>query len=130
MPELSDVLDTLIGLGARAWQIQLTVAMGRAAGCNRHVRSDETTCPFCQAALAPRQACAGGCAGSTPAGLTRAALVAAAAGALGAACQTQSVLPPYGVPPHVDASTQSAHDAGQPTNGAPEDSSDDHSLNE
>jgi|SRR5579863_1602917 len=31
MRELPDVLETLIGLGARAWQIQLTVAMGRAA---------------------------------------------------------------------------------------------------
>src|SRR5436190_24394237 len=31
MPELPDVLETLIALGARAWQIQLTVAMGRAA---------------------------------------------------------------------------------------------------
>jgi radical SAM protein with 4Fe4S-binding SPASM domain len=30
-PELSDVLDASIALGARAWQIQLTVAMGRAA---------------------------------------------------------------------------------------------------
>jgi radical SAM protein with 4Fe4S-binding SPASM domain len=31
MPELSDVLETVIELGAFAWQIQLTVAMGRAA---------------------------------------------------------------------------------------------------
>jgi radical SAM protein with 4Fe4S-binding SPASM domain len=31
MRELPDVLDTIIALGARAWQIQLTVAMGRAA---------------------------------------------------------------------------------------------------
>ena len=31
MPELPEVLETLIALGARAWQIQLTVAMGRAA---------------------------------------------------------------------------------------------------
>jgi radical SAM protein with 4Fe4S-binding SPASM domain len=31
MPELPSVLETLIGLGAGAWQIQLTVAMGRAA---------------------------------------------------------------------------------------------------
>jgi radical SAM protein with 4Fe4S-binding SPASM domain len=29
--ELPDILETLIGLGARAWQIQLTVAMGRGA---------------------------------------------------------------------------------------------------
>jgi radical SAM protein with 4Fe4S-binding SPASM domain len=31
MRELPEVLDTVIALGARAWQIQLTVAMGRAA---------------------------------------------------------------------------------------------------
>jgi len=31
MPELPGVLETIIALGARAWQIQLTVAMGRAA---------------------------------------------------------------------------------------------------
>jgi radical SAM protein with 4Fe4S-binding SPASM domain len=31
MPELRDVLETVIQLGAFAWQIQLTVAMGRAA---------------------------------------------------------------------------------------------------
>jgi radical SAM protein with 4Fe4S-binding SPASM domain len=31
LPELPEVLETLIGLGARAWQVQLTAAMGRAA---------------------------------------------------------------------------------------------------
>ena len=31
MEELPDVLETAIGFGAHAWQIQLTVAMGRAA---------------------------------------------------------------------------------------------------
>jgi radical SAM protein with 4Fe4S-binding SPASM domain len=31
MRELPDVLETIIALGGRAWQIQLTVAMGRAA---------------------------------------------------------------------------------------------------
>jgi radical SAM protein with 4Fe4S-binding SPASM domain len=31
MPDLPDVLETLIGLGAHTWQIQITVAMGRAA---------------------------------------------------------------------------------------------------
>jgi radical SAM protein with 4Fe4S-binding SPASM domain len=31
MPELGAVLETIIGLGAHAWQIQLTVAMGRGA---------------------------------------------------------------------------------------------------
>lgn len=31
MPELSDVLETIIRNGAHSWQIQITVAMGRAA---------------------------------------------------------------------------------------------------
>jgi radical SAM protein with 4Fe4S-binding SPASM domain len=31
MAELPDVLDTVVAVGARAWQIQLTAAMGRAA---------------------------------------------------------------------------------------------------
>lgn len=31
MPQLPDVLETLIEMGAHTWQIQLTVAMGRAA---------------------------------------------------------------------------------------------------
>lgn len=31
MPELPDVLETLVAVGAHTWQIQLTVAMGRAA---------------------------------------------------------------------------------------------------
>jgi radical SAM protein with 4Fe4S-binding SPASM domain len=31
MPELPDILETLIAKGAHTWQIQLTVAMGRAA---------------------------------------------------------------------------------------------------
>jgi radical SAM protein with 4Fe4S-binding SPASM domain len=30
-PELPEILETIIALGAKAWQIQLTVAMGRAA---------------------------------------------------------------------------------------------------
>jgi hypothetical protein len=90
-------------------------------GCDRHVRSDETTCPFCQAALAPRQPCAGGRSGPPAARLARAALVAAAGAALlGAACRTQSVAPPYGGPPQVDAGTQSDGGVGQPTDGPPD----------
>jgi hypothetical protein len=89
-------------------------------GCQRHVRSEETNCPFCQATLAPTRPCAGGCSGSSPARLARAALIAAAAGALGAGCQSQSVFPPYGVPPHLDAGTQAAHDTGEPTDGSPD----------
>ena len=89
-------------------------------GCNRHVRSDETSCPFCQAALAPRQPCVGGCSGPTAARLGRAALVAAGAALLGAACQTQSVVAPYGRPPHFDAGTQSDGDAAEQTDGPPD----------
>ena len=88
-------------------------------GCDRHVRSDETTCPFCQAALAPARPCVG-CSGPPAARLARAALVAAGAALLGAACQSQSVLVPYGVPPHFDAGTQSDRDAGAPTDGTPD----------
>jgi hypothetical protein len=89
-------------------------------GCDRHVRSDETTCPFCQAALAPTRPCVGGCSGPPAARLARAALVAAGAALLGAACQSQSVLAPYGTPPHFDAGTQSDRDAGEPTDGPPD----------
>ena len=77
-------------------------------GCNRHVKSDETICPFCQAALAPvaAKACTGRCARPSPARLAGAALVAAGAALLGAACESsQSAFPPYGLPPHYDAGT-------------------------
>jgi hypothetical protein len=91
-------------------------------GCDRHVRSDETTCPFCQAALAPTRPCVGGCSAPPPARLARAALVAAGAALLGAACQSQSVIAPYGAspPPHFDAGAQPDRDAGAPTDGTPD----------
>ena len=76
-------------------------------GCNRHLKSDETTCPFCQAAVAPGS-CAGRCARPSTTRLASAALVAAGAALLGAACessQSTSTFPPYGLPPHVDAGT-------------------------
>lgn len=88
--------------------------------CQRHVGSEETTCPFCQATLSPKRPCAGGCSGPLPARLARAALVAAAAGALGAACQSQSSIVPYGVTPLFDAGTQSTQDMGEPTDGSPD----------
>jgi hypothetical protein len=89
--------------------------------CQRHVGSEETTCPFCQATLSLERPCAGGCSGPLPARLARAALVAAAAGALGAACQSQRmVFPPYGLSPLPDAGAQSTHDAGEPTDGSPD----------
>ena len=92
-------------------------------GCDRHVKADETTCPFCQVALAP-QRCAGRCSRSSTARLAGAALVAAGAALLGAACESsQSVLAPYGTPPHFDAGTPADSaggqtDAGGPTDGA------------
>ncbi len=67
-----------------------------------------------------KRLCAGGCSGPIPARLVRAALVAAAAGALGAACQNRSIEPPYGGVPLFDAATQSTHDAGEPTDGSPD----------
>jgi hypothetical protein len=81
-------------------------------GCDRHVKSEDTTCPFCQAALAPARPCTG-CSGPSAPRLVRAALVAAGAALLGAACQSStSVLVPYGVPPHFDAAAPSGGDAG------------------
>jgi hypothetical protein len=86
-------------------------------GCNRHVKSDETTCPFCQAAVAPGQ-CTGRCARPSTSRLAGAALVAAGAALLGVACESsQSAVPPYGIPPHFDAGTQSQRDVGAPTDG-------------
>jgi len=87
--------------------------------CRRHVALEETICPFCQATLSPQRPCAGGCSSPLPARLARAAVVAAAAGALGAACQSQRmVFLPYGVPPHFDAGAQSTHDMEEPTDGS------------
>jgi hypothetical protein len=44
--------------------------------------------------------------------------VAAGAALLGAACESsQSVLAPYGTPPHFDGATQSHPDAGEATDG-------------
>jgi hypothetical protein len=53
-------------------------------------------------------------------------MVAAGAALLGAGCQSgASVAPPYGLPPHFDAGTDSdsVHDAGEPPD-APPDSND------
>jgi hypothetical protein len=85
-------------------------------GCNRHVKSDETTCPFCQAPVAPGP-CNGRCARPAPARLVGAALVAAGAALLGAACQSsQSAFPPYGISPNLDAGTHA--DSGGQTDAA------------
>lgn len=82
------------------------------AECSRHLKSDESACPFCGAALAAPPRCSGRCAGSLPPRLHQAALVAAGAALLGAACQSSPrVFPPYGTPPHVDSGAQGHVDA-------------------
>lgn len=87
--------------------------------CQRHVNSEETSCPFCQA-LAPTKACTGACSGLLSARLARAALVAAGAALLGAACESNSAIVPYGIPPQFDAGTESPQDGGAPTDGSPD----------
>jgi len=88
--------------------------------CQRHVESNEASCPFCEAALSQTRPCAGGCS-SPPARLARAALVAAGAALLGASCSSsQSTVVPYGVPPHVDGGTDAPQDAGTPPDGSPD----------
>jgi hypothetical protein len=96
-------------------------ALVPTSGCNRHVKSDETTCPFCQAALssAAPGPCSGRCARPSPARVVGAALVAAGAALLGAACESShstSTFPPYGLPPHFDAGTPA--DSGGKTDAA------------
>jgi hypothetical protein len=88
--------------------------------CHRHVKSDEPACPFCQTALSPGRACAGGCSGPTAARLAKAALVAAGAALLGAACQSHSPAPPYGTVPQFDAGTETHQEAGEPSDGPPD----------
>ena len=89
--------------------------------CQRHVASTEMSCPFCGVALSPTRPCTGRCSGLPAPRLARAALVAAGAALLGAACESsQSVLAPYGTPPHFDAATESPPDAGTPTDGSPD----------
>ncbi|HSY38301.1 MAG TPA: hypothetical protein VLA79_02200 [Polyangia bacterium] len=62
-------------------------------GCARHVKPDETVCPFCQEALVSQPvsvACQGPCTGHRSPRLGRAALMAAGAALLCAACQRSS----------------------------------------
>ena len=84
-------------------------------GCQRHVQSDEAVCPFCGATVSAGAPCNGRCSGPTAARVAKAALVAAGAAVLGAACW--SVAPPYGGFPSFDAGTQSHPDAEAPTDG-------------
>jgi len=90
-------------------------------GCQRHVQSNEAACPFCGGALSAVSPCNGRCSGPTAARVAKAALVAAGAAILGAACgSSPSVIVPYGVPPQPDAGMQSHSDAGEPADTAPD----------
>jgi hypothetical protein len=74
-------------------------------GCHRHVMTDEAACPFCAAPLPVR---AGEPPRAAPRGrLSRAALVAAGASATLIGGCSQSIMPPYGLPPIPDSGSMS-----------------------
>ena len=90
-------------------------------GCGRHVKSDDTTCPFCEAALAPEAAsvaCQGPCSGHRSPRLGRAALMTAGAALLCAACW-RSTTSAYGTSVPFDAGGQTV-DAGDQTDAGPD----------
>lgn len=90
-------------------------------GCDRHVKPDETVCPFCQAALvseAAAVACQGPCSGHRSPRLGRAALMAAGAALLCAACG-RSTTAAYGVAILSDAAGQTV-DASDQTDAGPD----------
>ncbi len=91
------------------------------SGCGRHVKSDDTACPFCQADLvseAASVACQGPCSGHRSPRLGRAALVTAGAAFLCAACW-RSTFSAYGTSPRIDAGEQTV-DAGGQTDAGPD----------
>src|SRR4051794_14799831 len=84
-------------------------------GCARHVKPDETVCPFCQAALVPQQntgVCVGPCSGHRFPRLGRAALAAAGAALLCTSCLVSGGAE-YGTAALVDAGRQTVDDGGQ-----------------
>lgn len=90
-------------------------------GCARHVKPEETVCPFCQGELVPKQdrgVCLGPCSGHQFPRLGRAALAVA-----GAALLCTSCLPSggsaYGVAVTIDAGRRTV-DAGGQTDAAPD----------
>jgi hypothetical protein len=92
-------------------------------GCSRHVKSDETVCPFCRAALVAavdRGACQGPCSGHAAPRLGRAALMVAGAALLCASCMRSGGVH-YGLPggaESLDAGGRQTVDAGsQPDAG-------------
>jgi len=85
--------------------------------CARHVKPDETVCPFCQGALVPqkdRGGCGGPCSGHRFPRLGRAALVAAGAALLCTSCQL-STGQSYGT-----SALQPTVDAGDQTDAGPD----------
>jgi hypothetical protein len=90
-------------------------------GCGRHVKSDDTACPFCQVALVSQpvaSACQGPCSGNRSPRLGRAALMAAGAALLCAACG-RSTTAAYGVAIFADGAAQTV-DAGGQTDAEPD----------
>jgi len=90
-------------------------------GCGRHVKSDDTACPFCRAAVAPEAvpaACQGPCSGHRSPRVGRAALMAAGAALLCSACW-RSTSSAYGTSPIIDAGEQTV-DAGGQTDAGPD----------
>jgi len=85
-------------------------------GCARHVKPDETVCPFCQGALVPKEdgaACVGPCSGHQFPRLGRAALAAAGAALLCTSC-LPSGSAAYGIAVTTDSGRQTV-DAGDQT---------------
>jgi hypothetical protein len=90
-------------------------------GCGRHVKSEETACPFCQAALVPQQhrgVCMGPCSGHQFPRLGRAALAVAGAALLCTSCLLSGGSA-YGAAVIVDAGGRTV-DAGGQTDGGPD----------
>jgi hypothetical protein len=84
-------------------------------GCARHVKPDETVCPFCQAGLVPPQntgVCLGPCSGHRFPRLGRAALAAAGAALLCTSCLPSGGVM-YGVAVTTDAGRQTVDAGGQ-----------------
>ena len=118
-PELPDILETMVDAGVTAWQLAITVPMGRAvdepevllqpydlldvfplcSACSRHVRVNEDNCPFCGEAMPPRELVAM----PSTRGMSRAAAIAlaasmgAATGAVVTECGGEPT-PVYGAP--------------------------------
>jgi hypothetical protein len=87
--------------------------------CNRHVKTDASVCPFCEAAL-PESFCATPPASAARPRLSRAARLLAGATLVGVSACSSTETPPvpivhYGAPIPVDAATDARPDAGPGT---------------